>query len=172
MRIFACVFAIALLIIACHTEADARVIAGDLDNTVAVYYFSSLTNSGHVRDYSGNGLNGSLYDGAQLSTVSGRNCLSLGTNAADFQAASDNKPLSLSKEFSIVAWVRVLQQSNDFLIEIYTYNGPIADISNNVSAGSEGWVILGVFSSGDIFGNYVYCLHIKSPIAPDDSSSI
>ena len=156
MKTLAFVCAIAIFIAWCTTEAYARVIAGDLENGVAVYYFSSLTDSGNVLDYSGNGLTGALFDGAQLSTVSGRNCLSLGTDAANLQAWDDNKPLSLSKEFSIVAWVKVPQQSNRFVIEIYAYNGPIADISNNVSAGSAGWVILGIFGSGDIYGNYVY----------------
>ena len=154
MRTFAFIGAIATFIVCFATGVDARVIAGDLDNGVAVYYFSSLSRSGNVWDYSGNGLHGSLFNNAQLSRISGRNCLSLGSNADEFQASNDNKPLSLSKEFSIVAWVRIPQQSNDFFIGIYAYNGPIDDIANGV--GTEGGVTLGVFNDGTLFGAYDY----------------
>lgn len=153
MRILACACAIAIFIALLTSGASARVVGGDLDNAVAVYYFNSLTDSGNVLDYSGNGLHGGLLNDAQLRKVAGRNFLSLGSNAALFQALSDNKSLSVNKEFSIVAWVKIPRQTNSFRIEIYAYNGVLAD---DVGAGSEGWVILGVFSSGEIFGNYVY----------------
>ena len=149
MRTFACVFAIALLIVAGHTAADARVIAGDLENGVAVYYFNSFTNSGQVRDYSGNGLHGSLYDGAQLN--SGCSCLSLGTDAANFDAWYD-KSLSVLKEFSIVAWVYIPQQVNDFPIEISAYNLP----SVGVSLELKGAVELRIQPDGNLLGTYFY----------------
>ena len=147
---------IGILITWIATNAHARVIAGDLDNGVAVYYFSSLTESSNVSDYSGNGLHGSLFNGAQLSTVSGRNCLSLGSNRAQFYVDNDNKPLSVSREFSIVAWVKVPQQVNHLDIGIYAYNGPIANIANDVHAGSEGKVYLGVESDSSLYGGYAY----------------
>ena len=144
MRTLSFVCAIAIFIAVFTTGAYARVIAGNLENGVAVYYFNSLTNSGNVLDYSGNGLHGALLDGAQLSTVSGRQCLSVDTNAAIFQASNDNKSLSISKEFSIVAWVKVPQQRNVFLIQIYTYNTEY-----------EGSIDLGV-GTDDLFGAYTY----------------
>ena len=156
MRTLAYVCTIAIFIAVLTPGASARVLGSDLENGVAVYYFSSLTNSGNVRDYSGNGLHGRLADGARLSTVAGRNCLSLDSNRANFQAWDDNKPLSLSKEFSLVAWVRIPQQLNDFLIEIYAYNGSIANVTNNIYAESEGSVALGVLGDGPLFGGYAY----------------
>ena len=71
MRTFAFIGAIATFIVCFATGVDARVIAGDLDNGVAVYYFSSLSRSINVWDYSGNGLHGSLFNNAQLSRISG-----------------------------------------------------------------------------------------------------
>ena len=151
------VFTIVIFIAVSIPGASARVIGGnDLENSVVLYYFRFLTNSGHVRDYSGNGLHGRLSEGAYLDTVSGRSCLSLDRNSAKFQVWNDNKPLSLSREFSIVAWVRIPQQRNGFLIEIYTYNGPIANIRHNIYAGSEGSITLGVLGDGALLGGYAY----------------
>ena len=53
MRTLAFVCAIAISIACFTTGAYARVIAGTLDNGVAVYYFTSLTASNQVQDYSG-----------------------------------------------------------------------------------------------------------------------
>ena len=156
MRTFAYVCTIAISIAVLAPGASARVIGGDLDNGVAVYYFTSLTDSGEVLDYSGNRLHGALFNAAQLSTAPGRKYLSLGRDAADFQAWGDKKPLLVLKEFSIVAWVRVPQQPNDFDIQIQAYNGSLANAPDTVKAISEGRIALGVFSSGDIFGSYVY----------------
>lgn len=156
MRTFGYVCAMVIFIAVLIPRATARVLGSDLDNAVAVYYFNALTNSGNVRDYSGNGLHGRLYGRAALRTVSDRDCLSIDTNAANLQAWDDNKPLSLSKTFSIVAWVRLPQQLNSFLIEIYTYNRPIENIKNNIYAGSEGSVTLGVLRDGVLFGGYAY----------------
>ena len=152
--VYLCILTIFIAVLIPKTSA--RVLGSDLHNAVAVYYFSSLTNSGNVRDYSGNGLQGSLYEDAQLSRISGRNCLSLGSNSDRFQAVHDNKSLSLSKEFSIVAWVRIPRQSNDFLIEIFTYKGPIANIVRNVHSDYEGSVTMGVLADGPLFGTYAY----------------
>ena len=122
---FVCV--VAMLITWDATSAYARVIANNLSaNSVAVYYFNSQTN-GYVTDYSTNGLTGRLFNNAQISTVSGRKCLSLGTNAADFDAWDDNDSLSVNKEFSIVAWVKIPQQQNTFSIDVLAYNGLMAD---------------------------------------------
>ena len=165
MRTFIYVCVIAVSIAVLTPGASARVIGGDLENGVAVYYFSALTDSGEVLDYSGNGLHGALFNAAQLSTASRRKYLSFGSNAADFQAWADNKRLFVLKEFSIVAWVRIPQQLNDFYIQIQTYNGSIVNVLDNVSARSEGRVELGVFSSGDIFGRYVYTFNIAGSAA-------
>ena len=155
MRTFAYVCIIAIFIAMLTPGASARVLGSDLENGVAVYYFTSLTNLGNVFDHSGNGLRGSLFNGAELSRISDRNCLSLESNAADFQAWDDNKPLSLLKEFSVVAWVKIPQQTNDFLIEIHAYRGPIADI-RNIHIGSEGSITTGVLADGPLFGTYAY----------------
>lgn len=164
MKTLACVCAIAILLVSGATGADARVIAGDLDNSVAIYYFDPdwVTDSGAVRDFSSNGLHGDLSKDAELKTVSGRKCLSLGSRDALFQAVDDNKPLFVNKEFSIVAWVKIPQQTNDFRIEILSYNGSLA---GDVYAGSEGWIQLGVFSSGDLFGSYVYTFNLGGSAA-------
>ena len=151
MRTLACVCAIAIFIAVLTPGAYARVIGGDLENGVAVYYFSSFTNLENILDHSGNGLTGSPFSGAQLGTVSGRHCLSLGSNVARFQAQNDNKPLSVLRKFSIVAWVKVPQQLHDFLIEIYAYNGRIDSVSN-----AEGTVTLGVGSDDSLYGEYAY----------------
>ena len=156
MRTLVYLCAIIIFIAVLIPMATARVLGSDLENGVAVYYFNALTDSGNVRDYSGNGLQGRLYGGAALRTVSDRDCLSMDSNAANLQAWDDNRPLSLSKEFSIVAWVQLPQQLNSFLIEIYTYNRPIANIKNNIYAGSEGSVTLGVLRDGALLGSYAY----------------
>ena len=156
MRTFVYLCTLTIFIAVLIPKAAARVLGGDLQNGVAVYYFSSLTNSGNVFDHSGNGLRGDLFNGAQLSTVSGRNCLFLKSNPADFQAWNDNRSLSVSKEFSIVAWVKIPRQSNDFLMEIHTYKGPIANIRNNIYIGSEGSVTIGILADGSLFGTYAY----------------
>ena len=154
MRTLVYVCAIAISIAVLVPMASARVIGGDLENGVAVYYFTSLTDSGEVLDYSGNRLHGALFNAAQLSTAPGRKYLSLGSNAADFQASGDNKPLFVLKEFSIVAWVRIPQQLNNFDIRIQAYNGSIANVSDNINARSEGSVTLGVSGNGTLFGSY------------------
>lgn len=151
MRTFAFVFAIAILIVACHTEADARVIAGNLDNAVAVYFFTSLNNSGNVPDYSNNQLDGELFDGASLSRISRRNCLSLPRNASYFHAWDDSTSLSVSKEFSIVAWVKIPSQQHDFLINVGTYD-PVDEATDEFKGG----VTLTVKSSGNLRGTYDY----------------
>ena len=156
MRTFGYICAITIFIAVLTPMTSARVLGSDLKNGVAVYYFGSLTNVGNVRDYSGNGLHGSLYNDAQLSRISGRNCLSLVSNSDRFQAVHDNKSLFLSKAFSIVAWVKIPRQSNDFLIEIYAYNGPIANIVRNVHSDYEGSLTTGVLAEGPLFGTYAY----------------
>ena len=151
MKTLAYVCAIAIFIAVLIPGAYARVIGGDLENGVAVYYFSSLTNLGNVLDHSGNRLTGSSFSGAQLSAVSGRNCLSLGSNVAHFQAQHDNKSLSVLRKFSIVAWVKVPQQPHDFLIEVYAYNRTTDNIWN-----AKGAVTLGVGYDGSLYGEYGY----------------
>ena len=148
--------AIAILIAVCTTGADARVIAGDLENAVAVYFFNSLTASGNVFDYSTNGLHGSLFDGAQLGRISGRNCLSLGSNAAVFGAWADRKSLSVSKEFSIVSWVKIPLQINTFGICVFAYNGPFEDRWGNITEDFTGRVCLEVDVDGTLHGSYIY----------------
>ena len=153
-----------------YNRSSARLIGGDLENTVAAYYFTSLAPSKDwdVQDHSGNGLNGALINNARLSTVSGRKCLSLLANADEFQAWNDNISLSLSKEFSIVAWVKIPQQLNSFFIEIFAYNGPLANIANNVAAGAEGGVYVAInphnmFHGGYVYDDYETAVGIESP---------
>ena len=154
MRTFVYVCAIAISIAVLAPMASARVIGGNLDHGVAVYYFSSLTDSGEVLDYSGNSLHGTPFNAAALSTAPGRRYLSFGSNAAGFQAWSDTHPLLVLKEFSIVAWVRIPRQLNNFDIQIQAYNGSIANVPENVRAKSEGSITLGVSGVGTLFGSY------------------
>ena len=155
MRTFVYVCAIAIFITVLTPQTSARVLSSDLENAVAVYYFSSLTNLGNVFDYSGNGLRGDLFNNAQLSRISGRNCLTLESNVADFHAWNDHNPLSISKEFSIVAWVKIPPQPHDFLIEIHAYKGSIAN-TRNIQIRSEGSITTGVLADGPLFGTYAY----------------
>lgn len=151
MRIFGYLCTIAIFIALLTPKTSARVIGSDLEHAVAVYYFSALTDAGYVFDDSGNELYGGLFNDAHLRRIAGRNCLLLQNNAANFQAWHDNKPLSV-KAFSIVAWVKIPQQSNDFLIEMHAYNGPFA----NIHIGSQGSVTIGVLADGSLFGTYAY----------------
>ena len=157
MRTFVCVCAIVIFIAVLTPITSARVLGSDLQNGVAVYYFNALTDAGNVLDHSGNELHGGLFNGAQLSWDSDRHYLSLENKAATFQAWNDNKSLFLSKAFSIVAWVKIPQRfNNNFLIEIFTYKGPIANITKNIYTKAEGIVTLGVLAAGPVFGIYTY----------------
>lgn len=158
MRILVCVCAIAISIVVLTPMASARVIAGDLDNAVAVYYFSSWN---PVSDSSDNRLHGHLFGGARSARISGRYCLSLDTDVADFRMRNNNNSLSILKEFSIVAWVKIPWQINLFNISIYAYNGsidsPIGLINvRDVFDVTEGTVYLAVDAEGTLFGGYGY----------------
>ena len=144
-----------ILAIAFATNVNARVLAGDdLENAVAVYYFNQTSQLVHISDYSTNGLTGKLFSGAQIRTNSRRKCVYFNSNAANFAAWSDFKPLSVDRAFSIVAWVRVPSQSNNFEILLYTYDGSITDIWDNVSAGSTGGIFLSTDSDSYLRGGY------------------
>lgn len=152
------VCATAILIACFTTGVYARVIAGDLDNSVAVYYFTSLTNSGTVADYGRNRLDGFLENGAQLnSTASGWHYLSLPRNASIFGTAHDDAFLSVSKQFSIVAWVKIPSQRNDLEIAVDAYD-PIDDVNIDFIGGVE----LNVKSNGNLRGEYFYNDYINS----------
>ena len=150
MRIYTVVCAVIILLTSSGTGADARVIGGTLDHAVAVYYFDRPTNAGQIFDYSGNGLHGNLFSGAELTWVSGRQCLSLSSHAAVFSAEDDNKPLSVSKEFSIVAWVKVPIEGTGFLIGITAYT------DQNTDEGHQGSVEIDVKFNGTLSGAYAY----------------
>ena len=152
MKIYTVICAIAILIASMTTGADARVIGGRLDNAVAIYYFNRLTNAGQIFDHSGNRLHGNLFNVAELAWVSGRQYLSLGSNAAIFWAEDDNKPLFVSKEFSIVAWVKVPIGGNGFFISITAYN------DQNTDEGHQGSIDILVQSDGTLVGFYNYNL--------------
>lgn len=148
MRIYTVVCAVIILLTSSATGADARVIGGTLDHAVAVYYFDRPTNAGQIFDYSGNGLHGNLFNGAELAWVSGRQCLSLGSHAAIFSAEDDNRSLSVSKEFSIVAWVKVPREGTGFLIGITAYN------DQNTDEGHQGSVDMEIKFNGTLLGAY------------------
>ena len=152
------VCAIGILITWSATNADARVIAGDLDNSVAVYYFNSQTD-GYVIDYSANGMTGILYNNALLATLANRTYLALASTAAGFAAWDDNNSISISREFSIVAWVKIPSQQNNFLIVVRAYNGPIVDIADNIEAGSEGGVYIAIDANDTLRAGYVFDDH-------------
>ena len=81
--------------------------------------------------------------------LSNRNCLALTTNAASFAAWNDNKPIFISKEFSIVAWVKIPTQQNNFLIVVDVYNGPSTDVFR-----VEGGVYLAIDADDTLRGGY------------------
>ena len=148
MKIYTVVCAIAILLASSGIDADARVIGGTLDHAVAVYYFDRLTDAGQIFDHSGNGLHGNLFNGAELAWVSGRQCLSFGSHAAVFSAEDDNKPLSVSKEFSIVAWVKIPIEGDGFFIRITAYN------YQNTDEVHQGSVDINVKFNGTLSGAY------------------
>ena len=139
---------IAIFLASSATGADAGVIGGTLDHAVAVYYFDQLTDAGQIFDHSGNGLHGNLLNGAELAWVSGRQCLSFGSHAAIFSAENDNKPLSVSKEFSIVAWVKIPIEGDGFFIRITAYN------YQNTDEVHQGSVDISVKFNGTLSGAY------------------
>ena len=150
------VCAIAILMVWSATNADTRVIAGDLsDNSVAVYYFNSQTDN-YITDYSTNGLTGALFGNALLRTISNRTCLALDTNAASFRAWDDNNSISISRKFSIVAWVKIPSQRNNFVIGLAAYDDQIADIWGNVQAGADGGVYITIAADDTLHAGYVF----------------
>ena len=152
------VYATAMLLGWSPTPTEARVIANDLSaNSVAVYYFDAQVD-GFITDYSTNGLTGGLFNNAQIRTVSGRKSLSLGTNRAVFAAWNDTQPLSVNKEFSIVAWVKVPPQGNGFGIDVLAYNVLILDVWDIVEE-SSGSAYLSITGDGAIQGVYEDSTH-------------
>ena len=150
MKIYTVICSIVILIASMTTHADARVIGGRLDHAVAVYYFNRLRSAEQIFDHSGNRFHGNLFHVSELAWVLGRQCLSLNSNAANFWAEDDNKPLSVSRDFSIVGWVKVPIGGNGFFIGITAYN------DQNTDEGHQGGVNILVQSDGALVGSYTY----------------
>ena len=141
-------------------DANARVIAGDLSrNTIAVYDFNSVRTGDVIVDKSFTGFTGALLNGAEIRRTSGRKSLSLRTEVTQFRAWDDNRFISVSRQFSIVAWVKIPRQENNFLISVTAYDGPIGDIWHFVEAGADGGVGLAIDADNTLRGDYVFDSH-------------
>ena len=136
------------------TPTEARVIANDLSaNAVAVYYFDAQ-NNGFVTDYGTNRLTGGLFNNARIQNISGRRGLSLSTNAAEFAAWDGSRSLSVNREFSIVAWVKVPLQATNFIIDVWAYNIPFLDIWE-IFENHSGNVYLSINADNTMSGVYI-----------------
>lgn len=144
MRTLVCISLWTLLILQVVINVDARVIAGNLtENAVGVYYFANTS------DFSGNKLHGIETFNADLTRHAGRQCLMLDPDGFA-QVRHGNKPIAISGEFSIVAWVKVPQSaSNESLlgITVFAYNGIDLDITGLVGLGIE---------NDTLSGHYIY----------------
>ena len=150
LRIPAFICLIAALIVFAPRVGGARVIAGDAANAICTYYFFSHTN-GIVQDYSDNDLDGTMFDGANIATLSGRQGVFFPTNDAHFYAWNDNKRISIDREFTIVAWVSApRQQYFEIRLVAYNVNNPLNLFDDDL----KGSVALIVNADGSLQGEY------------------
>ena len=112
--------------------------AGPYDNVVAVYYFEDATDSG-PREFNGTlGENASIVDNGKVNK-----CLRL-QNQDNFSMLNTLFLGLVEREFSITAWIKLGQQSEDFYI---------AMAGHNDDGSFDGAVFLYVLSSGNIKGS-------------------
>ena len=110
--------------------------AGRYDDVVAIYYFEDATDSG-PRAFDGSlEENASVVDNGKINK-----CLRLQSD--DWFGVIDDQHLGIVGDFSIVAWVKMPSQSEDFRL---TMTG------RNDDGTLEGTIILFVLSSGNLEG--------------------
>ena len=102
------------LIIQVPLNVNARVIASDYsEDSVGVYYFNA-EDRGIVTDHGANEMSGVLIENARLVKGKYGKCLSLGAKPDSFAAADTGAFLGSLNEFSVVAWVKIPEQPDDF----------------------------------------------------------
>ena len=140
---------IVVLLIWVPIKTDAAVIGGDYnDDIVAVYHFNEEITEGIVRDYGVNAVAGDLNEGATLTDGKYGQCLSLPTKAADFFTFDPHIFLDSHNKFSIVAWVKIPNQTDDFRL------GALALDSGDTENIIIGSVYLAVEAGGNLEGSY------------------
>ena len=153
MKTLTLICATLLALLAFATNANAYVIASNnLDNAVAVYYFNAADQGGLIDDFSTKELIGALFNNAQIRTVNRRRVLALYSTQASFLAWDDNKSLFSQRQFSIVAWVRIPRQRDNFLISVAGYNFSVDDTA-------EGSVFIAIDTNNTLRGGYVFDQH-------------
>ena len=140
---------VAILLISVPIKTDAAVIGGDYnDDIVAVYHFNAEVTEGFVRDYGVNAVPGSLIEGATLTKGKYGKGLSLPTKAANFFTFDPHISLESHNKFSIVAWVKIPNQADDFTLQAVALD---PGNTGNVLIGS---IHLKVSSNGNLEGSY------------------
>ena len=126
MKVFLPCITVLLLIWTPITNA-AVIGSNYIDDIVAVYYFNAEANS-VVQDYGINGVHGVLVDDATLAEEGQyAKCLSLAAKD-DYLAAHNNEAFIGSLNvFSIVAWVKIPNQDDDFRLSAYASNPGILE---------------------------------------------
>ena len=120
-------YCLAVLLISIPLKTDARVIGSDyINDIVAVYYFNSETES-IVTDYGSNEVHGLLLEDASLTNGKYGKCLSLPATDDEFGAFHNDAFIGSLNAFSIVAWVKIPNQTNDFNLTAYASNPGIPD---------------------------------------------
>ena len=140
---------VAVLLISMPIKTNAAVIGGDYnDDIVAVYHFNAEVTEGIVRDYGVNAVPGNLNEGAILTEGKYGQCLSLPTKAANFFTFDPHIFLDSHNKFSIVAWVKIPNQTDDFRLAAVALD---PGGTGNVVIGS---VYFTVKADGNLEGSY------------------
>ena len=118
------VLGLCLAVLLISAQAGNAVVIGSdyVDDIVAVYYFNS-EDDGFVADYGSNEVNGALLEAATLAEEGqyGK-CLSLAARDDYFGAYDSEAFIGSLNAFSIVAWVKIPNQDDDFKLTAYASN--------------------------------------------------
>ena len=118
------VLGLCLAVLLISAQAGNAVVIGSdyVDDIVAVYYFNS-EDDGFVADYGSNEVNGALLETATLAEEGqyGK-CLSLAARDDYFGAYDSEAFIGSLNAFSIVAWVKIPNQDDDFKLTAYASN--------------------------------------------------
>ena len=130
--------------------------AGRFDDVVAIYYFENATDSG-PREFDGSlEENASIVDNGKINK-----CLRLQSD--DWFGVLDDQHLGIVGDFSVVAWVKMPSQSEDFRL---TMTG------RNDDGTLEGTIILFVLSSGNLEGFAADIKDKKSQSIESDNENV